>query len=309
MPGIGASLMRKLVSIAWLFSALPALAQDATGIDLSQPPPPQKSGDETVVMPPIDLSKEPEPATPAKPEAAAPAPVAPFGEKDVALGDKVKSVQRKGFLKKGRFEAEPLFAATMNDAFYQKFGGGLRIAYNFGETFALSLRGVTYRKPEWSSPSGWQPAPVRTDFAREGKIAFGGQLLASQIYDQLMLDGIWSPIYGKISVLGASIVHFDVYLAGGFGLVWTATSYAPRDNAGLGPAPGTVVVGRSKLGVDLGGGVRFYPKDWLALDAGLMATLYPDQPVASLPATIQRVFAVNLGVAFFFPFSFDYVYP
>jgi outer membrane beta-barrel protein len=300
---------RELIAIGCLVGALPALGQDATGIDLSQPPP-AKGGGETVVMPPIDLTKQPEPAkTGAKPEATPPAPMAPFGERDVALGDKVKSVQRKGFLKKGRFEAEPIFAATLNDAFYQKFGGGLRVAYNFGETFALALRGVTYRKPEWSSPSGWQPAPVRTDYAKEGKIAFGGQLLASQIYDQLMLDGIWSPIYGKISVLGRSIVHFDVYLSGGFGLVWTATSFAPRDNSGLGPAPGTVIVGRSKLGVDLGGGVRFYPKDWLALDAGLMATLYPDQPVSSLPATIQRVFAVNLGVAFFFPFSFDYVYP
>ncbi len=307
MPEFGANLMNRLLAIAWLFAALPALAQDATGIDLSQPPP-KKPDEGTVVMPPIDLSKPAE-AAPRKEAAPPPAPSAPFGEKDVALGDKVKSVQRKGFLKKGRFEAEPIFAATLNDAFYQKFGGGLRLAYNLGDTFALALRGVTYRKPEWSNPSGWQPAPIRTDNARAGKIAFGGQLLASQIYDQLMLDGVWSPVYGKISVLGRSIVHFDAYLTGGFGLVWTATSYAPRDNAGLGPAPGTFLVGRSKLGVDLGGGVRFYPKDWLALDAGLMATLYPDQPVASLPATIQKVFAVNLGVSFFFPFSFDYVYP
>jgi len=307
MPQFGANLMSRLLAIVWLVAAVPVLAQDSTGIDLSQPAP-KKPAEGTVEMPPIDLSKPAEPA-PKKEAAPPPAPSAPFGEKDVALGDKVKAVQRKGFLKKGRFEAEPIFAATVNDAFYQKFGGGLRLAYNFGETFALALRGVTYRKPEWSNPSDWQPAPIRTDNARAGKIAFGGQLLASQVYDQLMLDGIWSPVYGKISVLGRSIVHFDAYLTGGFGLVWTATSYAPRDNAGLGPAPGTFLVGRSKLGVDLGGGVRFYPKDWLALDAGLMATLYPDQPVSSLPATIQKVFAVNLGVAFFFPFSFDYVYP
>jgi outer membrane beta-barrel protein len=301
--------MRNLLAIAWLVAALPALGQDATGIDLSQPPP--KKDDGTVVMPPIDLSKPAEPAVPAPKKEAAPppAPTAPFGEQDVALGDKVKSVQRKGFIKKGRFEAEPIFVATLNDAFYQKFGGGLRVAYNFGETFALAVRGITYRKPEWSNPSGWQPAPIQTDNARAGKIAFGGQLLSSQIYDQLMLDGVWSPVYGKISVLGRSIVHFDAYLTAGFGLIWTATSYAPRDNAGLGPAPGTFLVGGSKLGADLGGGVRFYPKDWLALDAGVMATLYPDQPVSSLPATVQKVFTVNLGISFFFPFSFDYVYP
>jgi outer membrane beta-barrel protein len=298
--------MRELLAIACLVAALPALAQEVPGLDLSQPQ--KKKDDETMVLPPIDLSKD-EPARSAPAKAEPPPPVAPFGEKDVALGDKVKSVQRKGFLKRGRFEAEPIFAATMNDAFYQKFGGGLRVAYHFQETFALALRGVTYRKPEFSNPGSWQPAPIRTDAAREGKMAFGGQLLSSQIYDQLMLDGIWSPVYGKISVGQRSIVHFDLFLMGGFGMVWSATSYAPRDNAGLGAAPGTVLIGRSKLGVDLGGGVRFYPKDWLALEAGMVATFYPDQPVASLPATIQRVFAVNLGVAFFFPFSFDYVYP
>ena len=283
--------MRDLLAIAWLVAALPALGQEVPGLDLSKPPPEEKS------------AAAPAPA--AKPE---PLPAAPFGEKDVALGDKVKSVQRKGFLKAGRFEAEPIFAASLNDAYYQKFGGGLRLAYNFHENFALALRAVTYREPAWSNPRSWDPAPIRTQAAREGKIAFGGQLLASQIYDQLMLDGIWSPVYGKIAVLGKSIVHFDLYLAGGFGLVWTATSYAPRDNSGLGAPPGDFLIGRSKLGVDLGGGVRFYPKDWLALDFGLIATFYPDQPVSSLPASIQRVFAANLGVSFFFPLSFDYQY-
>ena len=299
--------MRTLVAIACLLSAIPALAQEAPGIDLSQPP--KKKDEGATVLPPIDLSK-PEPArsATAQPEVSQ-AALAPFGEKDVALGDKVKSVQRKGFLKRGRVEVEPIFAATMNDAFYQKFGGGLRVAYHFQETFSLALRGVTYRKPEFSSPANWQPAPIRTDAAREGKMAFGGQLLASQIYDQLMLDGIWSPIYGKISVGNRSIVHFDVFLLGGLGLVWTATSYAPRDNAGLGAPPGAILVGRSKVGADLGGGVRFYPREWLALEAGVVATFYADQPVASLPATIQRVFAANIGVAFFYPFSFDYVYP
>ena len=304
--------MRNLFAIAWLVAALPALAQEVPGIDLSKPPPatkpPPGQGEGAAELPAVDLSKEPPPAQPpaAKKEQA---PTAPFGEQDVALGDKVKSVQRKGFLKAGRFEVQPLFSASMNDAFYQKFGGGLRLAYHFQENFALALRGVTYRQPAWSNPRTWSPAPIQTDNAREGKIAFGSQLLASQIYDQLMLDGIWSPVYGKIAVLGKSIVTFDLYLAGGFGLVWTATSYAPRDNSGLGAPPGDFFVGRSKLGVDLGGGVRFYPKDWLALDVGVMATLYPDQPVASLPASIQRVFTANIGVAFFYPFSFDYVHP
>lgn len=287
--------MRTLLAIGWLLAALPAVAQEVPGLDLSAPPRPQKpAGDETMELPPIDLSK---PAPPPKPAPKAePVQVQPFSEKDVALGDRVKAVQRKGFLKRGRFEVAPVLAVTVNDAFYQKFGGGLRLAYNLHDSFALALRGVTYRKPELSNPRSWQPAPIRTDNAKEGKIAFGSQLLSSQIYDQVMLDGIWSPVYGKVSFLGRRIVHFDLYLAAGFGVVWTATTEPPRNE-------------RPPIATDIGGGLRFYPKDWMAFELGMMATLYPDRPQASLPATVQKVFVANVGVSFFFPTSFEYVYP
>jgi outer membrane beta-barrel protein len=282
--------MRTHLAIAWLFAAVPALAlsaEEQPGIDLSQQPKskeqPPAQGEE---LPPIDLSKPP-PKAPAR-EAPAPAPekpraFVPFSEKDVALGDKVKAVQRKGFLKKGRLELTPFFAATVNDAFYEKFGGGLRLAYNLHDAFAVAVRSTKYTK-------------LRTDNVREGKIAFQSQLLNSDIDQQVMLEGVWSPIYGKASFLQSSIVHFDLFLLAGFGGVWSSTSGPPLSQ---GP----------HVAADFGGGLRFYPKDWLAFELGLLATLYPDQPVAQLPATTQRVFVMNVGVSFFWPFGFDYVYP
>ena len=171
----------------------------------------------------------------------------------------------------------------MNDAFYQKVGGGLRLAYSFQDSFALAVRGAYY-------------TPFRTDNARVGKLAFQSQLLTSQIYSQAMMDGVWSPIYGKAAFLGDAIVHFDLFLSAGFGAVWSATSDAPRNE---GPHPAA----------EFGGGVRFYPKEWMAFELGLLATFYPDQPIVSVPATIQTVFVANVGVSFFFPTSFEYVYP
>ena len=282
--------MRSQVVIAWLVAAIPALGlaaeEQQPGLDLSQPPrpaeePPPK-GEE---LAPIDLSKPappparaaPQPAAPAKPSA-----VLPFSEKDVALGDKVKAVQRKGFIKKGRLELAPIFAATVNDAFYQKFGYGLRLAYNLHDAFAVAVRGTQYTK-------------LRTDNVREGKLAFQSQLLSSDINQQVMLGGVWSPVYGKASILESSIVHFDLFLQAGFGLVWTATSGPPLSQ---GP----------HVAADFGGGLRFYPKDWLAFELGLLATFYPDQPAEQLPATTQRVFVMNVGMSFFWPFGFDYVY-
>jgi outer membrane beta-barrel protein len=111
-----------------------------------------------------------------------------------------------------------------------------------------------------------------------------------------MLGGVWSPIYGKASFLQDDIIHFDLYLSAGFGLVWSSTSGPPLDQG-------------AHVATDFGGGVRFYPKEWLAFELGLLATLYPDQPIALLPATVQKVFVANVGVSFFWPFTFDYVHP
>jgi outer membrane beta-barrel protein len=290
--------MRFHLTIVWLLVALPASAsaqQELPGLDLSTPPkqeqqPAAESAPDE--QPPIDLSQPAKPGggtqeTAARPGASdaaePPKDLLPFSERDVALGDKVKAVQRKGFIKRGRFEIAPIFSATVNDAFYQKLGGGLRLAYSLQDSFALALRGTYF-------------TPYRTDNVREGKIALQSQLLTSQLRGMGMLDGVWSPVYGKAAFLAKSIVHFDVYLAAGFGLVWTATSEAPRNE---GP----------HFAADVGAGVRFYPQEWMAFELGMMGTFYPDQPVQSVPGTVQKVLVANVGFSFFFPTRFEYVYP
>jgi outer membrane beta-barrel protein len=261
-------------------TASAAAAQDLPGLDLTKPA--EKPAPPTEVP---GLSLEPEKAPPPAPAAKAPAAPAgaPFGERDVALGDRVKAVQRKGFLKRGRFELAPLLSLSVNDAYYQKVGGGLRLAYSLEDSFAVAVRGTYY-------------SPLRTDNVRVGKLALQSQLLTSQLNKSAMVDGVWSPIYGKASFLADAIVHFDLYLAAGFGAVWTATSDAPRNE---GP----------HLAAEVGGGVRFYPYEWMAFELGLMATFYPDQPVLSVPATTQNVFVANVGFSFFFPTTYEYVYP
>jgi outer membrane beta-barrel protein len=280
--------MNKGLIIGWLVlaSGAPAGAQETQGLDLSAPAKAEerrpKAGADELAAPAPDQTA-PRAAGREKASPAAAASGSPFGEQDVALGDRVKAVQRKGFMKRGRFEIAPILALSVNDAFYQKVGGGLRLAYSLQDSFALALRGSYY-------------TPFRTDNVRAGKLAFQSQLLTSQLYSQVMMDGVWSPIYGKAAFLGDSIIHFDLFLSAGFGAAWSATSDAPRSE---GPHPAA----------EVGGGVRFYPKEWMAFELGLLATFYPDQPILSVPATIQRVFVANVGVSFFFPLSFEYVYP
>lgn len=287
--------MRLRNAIAILLVALPAtgMPQSLEGLDFSAP---RKKAEPAPLPPDPDEEAPPAPkpaAAPAARKAEGQADLLAMPEGDVALGDRVKAVQRKGFLKRHRFEISQFLSATVNDAFYQKVGGGLRLAYNFGDTFALAARGAVYQNEDLKL------APLRTDNVREGKVALQSQLLSSQIYRQVMVDGIWSPIYGKAAWLDRSIVHFDFYLAAGFGLVWSATSFDSGNEEGLGP----------HLAADLGLGMRFYPLEWMAVEAGLMLTVYPDQPMSSVPGTLQQVLAANVGVSFFLPPSFEYYYP
>jgi len=270
------SLQRHTVTLLLLLAPVAALSQtqEAPGIDLSQPERPAPRPAEPA--PPAGASSKP----PAKPREEA--PLAP-GETDAAFEDRVKAVQRKGFLKRHRFELGLSAPVSLNDAFYEKYGIGAKLAYNLEDSFAVALRG-TYL---------WQN---RSSHVREGNVAFQSQLLASQFYGQAMLDGVWSPVYGKVAWLGSSIVHFDAYLLAGLGAAWSATSVEPRNE---GP----------HLASDIGAGLRFYPTSWLALDGGVIGTFYLDQPNSAVPGTIQRVVAAHVGITFFLPLGFEYVYP
>lgn len=264
-------------SLLWLALALPlaAAAQQVPGIDLSGPPPEK---------PPQPQPPPASTAEPAKPTSdALESAVGVPGERDTALEDRVKAVQRKGFLKRGRLQLTAFATPTWNDAFYQKFGFGGRLAYNLQDSFAVAASGTYY-------------LVSRTDYVKQGVKAFNSQLLQSQPSYSAMLEGVWSPVYGKAAWLGKSIVHFDVYLVGGLGAVWSATSFAPRDE---GP----------HLAAEFGGGIRFYPTSYLALELAVTAIFYPDQKDLAVPGTLQKLISAGFGVSFLWPMSFEYYYP
>ncbi len=97
-----------------------------------------------------------------------------------------------------------------------------------------------------------------------------------------------SPLYGKVAFLN-SILHFDGYLLAGAGVVRTETSSLP--DRGLNPA------------ADLGLGMRFVAKDYLAVNVALINTSYVDQPLGSSKGAIQNMMTLNAGISLFLPFS------
>ena len=268
-------MLRNLAVVVALWS-LPTLAQDSSGFGLDLSDEAQKKEQQQPApdqQPPAaaDSPKAPEPevATPAAPEEP------PMTEREITQDDRVKSVQRKVFQKKGRLELTPMVTLGVNDPLYVKFGGTLRASYFIADSLAISVRGLYLD----TDP---------TDDVRTAKANFQSRIFYSRPNWGAMADLEWSPFYGKITIFN-SIIHFDAYLLGGLGVVQTSAS-----------APASV---DPKLAADMGVGLRFMALDWLSVQLALINTTYVDQAPGTTKGATQNVMTINAGIGFFFPFK------
>jgi outer membrane beta-barrel protein len=243
----------------------------------------------------LDLTddKKPEDKKPAdKPPEAKPAPAKtpdrkpvvnkedlPPGERDITQEDRVKSVQRKLYLKRGRVELTPYVMVSVNDPYYSKFGGALRIAFYPADALAISVRGALM-----------QVFP--TDDVHVAKRDFHSKIFFSVPQWSVMADFEWSAMYGKVSFFN-SILHLDAYVLGGAGVVRTETNNV-TDAAPVNP------------GFDLGVGIHFVAKDFFAVNVALINTSYVDQPAGTTKGGVQNVMAIFAGFSIFIPFKSTY---
>jgi outer membrane beta-barrel protein len=204
----------------------------------------------------------------------------PAVERDITQEDRVKSVQRKLYMKRGRFELAPYVMVTVNDPYYSKFGGAIRAAFYPADALALSARFSLMQV-------------IATDDVRTAKRDFHSRIFKSDPIWSAMADFEWSPIYGKVSFFN-SILHLDAYLVGGMGVVKTASNGTPSNEIPVNPA------------ADLGLGVRFVAKDFFAVNVALINTTYLDQPAGSSKGATQNMMALFAGFSLFLPFKSTY---
>lgn len=238
------------------------------GLDLSGDQKPQEETENSAETP----TEEPPPLLSTETEPPPAEPLTP-AERDVTLDDRVKSVQRKVYLKKGRFEVTPLVTLSVNDPYYTKLGAAVRGAYYLADTLAVSGRF-----------SAMQVLPE--DDVRIAKRTFQSRIFYSVPQWSAMGDVEWSPLYGKVAFLN-DILHFDAYLLGGMGVVNTQMSKV--DNRG------------PSFAADLGAGLRFVARDYLAVNVALINTTYVDQPLNTSKGATQNLMTLNAGISFFFP--------
>ncbi|MBI5526741.1 MAG: outer membrane beta-barrel domain-containing protein [Deltaproteobacteria bacterium] len=226
-------------------------------------------------------------------------------EKKTSLEDKVKSVQRRVFMKKGRLELAPMFDVGLNDAFNQKYAVSAAIGWHFVEQFSLQANfGYAFNA---KTDNQVYLAKENLTIPDNGSL----KLLFS-------LNAEWAPLYGKFSLFAWKIIHFDFYFTAGFGAAmveYTGWNYdsekltsTSEDMSGLHLAP------------NFGIGERFFITDWLTFRVELRDTIYSmtlkprhylitDSDGNKANGEIDQIqnnLMLMVGFSFFIPPSFEY---
>lgn len=191
--------------------------------------------------------------------------------------DKVKAVARKALLKRKRVELAPAFATSVNDAFYIHMGVGGSLTFYPHDSFGIAASGMWFLG---------HPETGRIDDVRSGLISVPADFAPVQAFAGLDLQ--WSPIYGKMSLLGSAIVPFDFYFLGGMGIAYTGA--------------------HSRSAARFGIGQRFVLNEWLTVRVELKDHIFVDTHTVSgqVRSDIQNYLMVQVGVGVFVPPSFEY---
>jgi outer membrane beta-barrel protein len=228
-----------------------------------------------------------------------PAPGAAQSKSDAFAG-KIPPVSAGLFRKAGRFEVGLSGNLSVNDPFYSKYFGGLKVGYHFTEAMSahLVLAGGLVTKAGSAvvcpTNSGCHPASRDQMWQVPGRLnTMSGLELA------------WAPVYGKLNVFSEQVGHFDLSLLVGGDLIRyqkvVATAYT-TDAATAGKTPPTV----STVGGHVGVGARFFLAEWVAARLEFKDYVYrvpiPNWQEGGGPKKdIQNQLFTELGVTFFFP--------
>lgn len=132
----------------------------------------------------------------------------------------IKTLQRKTFLKLGRFEFSPHAGFLTNDPFINRYLVGASFAYHVTEVFAVEFDGSyspTFGDADYK--------PVTSQLLNENQVS--PDISRMMMYGNLNFQ--YSPIYGKVAVGGRNIINFDIFGAFGTGIVNTRDDLTALD--------------------------------------------------------------------------------
>lgn len=220
-------------------------------------------------------------------------------------------IQNRFFLKEGRFEISPMAGLIPNNPLVRQYVGGIDLAYHFREELAAQVYVMLSDTPTQNDLKGLTETLV--------VIAQGGAQGTSfqQPVDKLLLAATfavqWAPVYGKINLVGETVLNFDIYGTLGVGVVTNTKNVAVYDNQNV--VEGEVPVRLDRLGnkaavpLVVGIGADFFLTQSIAIKADARSLLYIDKKPDYDPEDNQVVdenrlyndFVATFGVAIFVP--------
>lgn len=236
---------------------------------------------------------------------------------DEFSGKKVvpSTVQNKFFVKTNRFEVAPTVGYIPNNSFVSNYVGGAYLAYHFSEN--ISAEGALLYAPNTGLSGVKGLTKTLVAIAYEGN----NQTTFKQPLDRLQLGAIfdlrYAPVYGKINLIGESVLNFDVYGTAGAGLLLVTKDYASVNPNFPDSDPNPVVLEENPRTegnpcLNLGIGMDFFVTQSIALKIDARSELYlakePDYGnrdaqgnAVPLDTQLYNTFITTAGVSIFVP--------
>lgn len=209
-------------------------------------------------------------------------------------------IQNKFFLKSNRFEIAPVLGYIPNNDLVSVPVGGMFLAYHFSESFAAEASMLYGADTQVGGLKGL--AKTLMDI---GVGADDFQQPIDRVSLGAVFDARFSPVYGKINLLGEGVINFDFYGTVGVGLLVVDHELATNseDSISLNDAE---VPFSAYPALNLGVGFDFFITQGIALKIDARSMVYvgqePDYGTESeLGSRLYNAFITTGGVSIFIP--------
>ncbi len=201
----------------------------------------------------------------------------------------IKILQQKSFMKIGRYELAPHAGFVTNDPFIQRYMVGASFGYHLTELFAIEAR-FTF-SPDFGN-ADWKP--ITHQLVEENKVS--PDISKIVYFGNINLQ--YTPMYGKIAVLGNKIINFDIFGTFGTGFVHTADDLEALQAEDEPGAQVTEV--QNHPTTNIGGGFRVnFSKNFAARLEG--RSMIYIETINSTTLEMKNNFMLMGSVSFFFP--------
>ena len=233
--------------------------------------------------------------------AAALLPSTAAASKADAFEGKIQPVSGQLYRKAGRFELTAGGAMSLNDAFFKKYMGDLKLGYHLFEWLSVSVHGAFGAAVPTDSTTVCPTGEACRDATDAELLQVPGRmggLLGAEV--------AWSPIYGKLNAFSEKVGHIDLSVMAGVDYILHDEVLSTLDAARY-EAAGDEPAQLRTLGFHVGVGMRLFLAEFLALRLELKDYVYgvtvPNGEDGTASKDIQNQLMTEIGVSVFFPFS------